>query len=201
VIRVVLVASVCVLAGLQSGSDSAFGMSAHHTRSATRVVCDPTQVQSRFVSDGAERVLGGIVFTNTSTQACILSGFTYTQLEGLASPEWGDGPWEYRNGAPSTKATPPPTPPVLLRPGGASEAGVRLAWRDWCAGVPTSIVLHFRATHGPAFVVRLPPGADPATTGPSARCADGGGQSSTLFVSTVRSYDKNGFREPQSKHT
>jgi hypothetical protein len=148
----------------------------------------------RFIPGQTGEPLGGIVFSNASAQPCTLQGWPYVQARGLVNKRWGGGDWEYRNLPSGRNVSLPPIRAVVLRPRGKSEAGIHLAWRNWCAGTPLALVLHFGNTHGPAITLSVPAGVDAAAAGPCTDRHDP--EVSTLYASIVHRYDSTiGFHD------
>ena len=110
------------------------------------------------------------------------------QAPGMQGQRWGDGWWEYLNVPSTSENSPPPMPTIELAPQGGSQAGVHLAWRNWCAtSQPSALVFHFDDTHAPAITVPVPPEAEVAAAAPCTNLNDSA--ASTLYDSVVRRYD------------
>jgi hypothetical protein len=183
-------ATVVALLSFLAGA-SAIAKPSHRT--PRLAPCDGAILTGRFVPDDAGFMLGGVVFSNTSAQACTLRGWPYIQSPGMQG-RWGDGWWEYLKVPSTPNNSPPPMPKVVLRPRGGSEAGIHLAWRNWCnSSQPSALVLHFEDTHAPAITVPVPPGIDVAAYAP---CTNPDDAATTMYESVVRRYDStNGFHD------
>jgi hypothetical protein len=166
-----------------------------HATIASPHVCAPGQLTATvgFVTNASE-ALGGVVLANHAATPCTLSGRPDVRL--LTS---GGRDLNIQQASGVAGNTPPSSahqPIVLSAFTRQPQAGVMLAWRNWCAAPPGSVVvsIRFAAWHGD-LVAAPAANADTKTVPPCFK----GTRPTTMTVGSVVTHDATGFVEPASQ--
>jgi hypothetical protein len=157
-------------------------------------VCVPTQLTATFgFVDNAQEALGGVVLTNHIENACTLSGHPDIQLITATGRYLPIQPTSGNAG--NTPPTNSSGPVVLNANARQPQAGVMLAWRNWCASDPGPVVVSLQFATWHANLVASPAtNANASTVPPCIHSAE----SSTITVGSVETHDATGFVAPAS---
>jgi hypothetical protein len=166
-----------------------------HATIPSAQVCAPAQLTATvgFVNNASE-ALGGVVLANHAATPCTLSGRPDVRL---STSSGRDLAIQQASGVAGNNPPSNPSQPIVLSAHTSQpQAGVMLAWRNWCAAPPGAVVvsLQFAAWH--ANLIAAPAAnADTTTVPPCINPA----QPTTMTVGSVGTHDATGFVEPPSQ--
>lgn len=149
----VLMLTALVLAACGHGSPvSQSGTSTTSTPTTSTIPSTVTAcVASALVVSGSWEgatgsLLGGIWFTNTGQEPCLLVGYLTI---GLVNQQGQSLTVQLRQGPPAAELNPPATPPAVeLNPRKPRTAFVGLQWFNWCGPNPGTVSVLVRLASG-----------------------------------------------------